>query len=231
VFRNVTMIGQENGCRIKTYSNEPGHVRNITWEKITMHQTAKCITVNAEYKPTPPGAKNFIEVSDVRLIDVEGDGCKIDAEFICPSQAPCKDVYLNDVHVAGGSNMKCSNAYGKAVDSITSCLKGSGPSPAPTPSPGPSPSGCDVDGCLARCESKYGGKIADQGDAYMCGKGCAGLKGGAVEDRTKLCKYDQSERQAKCKKQCSGASSSSQKVAECEYGCDFWETSEEALLV
>ena len=62
-FRNTTMVGKQAGCRIKSYSNQPGFVKNISWEDITTTSTDKCITVNDEYKPTPKGAKAFIKVS------------------------------------------------------------------------------------------------------------------------------------------------------------------------
>jgi hypothetical protein len=47
-----------------------------------------------------------------------------------------------------------------------------GPAPKPTPAaPTPAPpAGCDVDGCLKYCISKYGGSMSDEGPAYMCSK-------------------------------------------------------------
>ena len=53
LFRNITMANQENGCRVKTYSEQAGHVRNITWADITVKDTGSCVTVNANYKPLP----------------------------------------------------------------------------------------------------------------------------------------------------------------------------------
>ena len=90
---------------------------------------------------------------------------------------------MQDVKVSGGKGMVCKNAFGKetGTSSLSSCLKGGtpgpapgpGPSPGPKPTPGPPPSppaGCDVDGCLQRCVTKYGGNIGDQGPTYMCSK-------------------------------------------------------------
>lgn len=53
LFRNITMSDQENGCRVKSYSEYAGYVRNITWEDIVVKDTGSCITVNANYKPLP----------------------------------------------------------------------------------------------------------------------------------------------------------------------------------
>jgi hypothetical protein len=114
----------------------------------------------------------------------------------------------------------------------------------PSPPPSPSPPGCDVDGCLARCFAKYGGDASDLGPADYCAKGCAqreaegrgrrtppttrrprrccGVKGGAVTDKSKLCKDAAAERFSKCNDGCASASSEQQRVAECQYGCGFW---------
>ena len=237
IFRNVTMNDQQNGCRIKSYSDEEGYVRNITWTGIKMERTSACITVNAQYKPTPKGATHFISVSDIHFNDITGSGCKTEAEFLCPAQSPCTGIELSNVDVSGGKAMNCENAFGHATGtSIASCLKDDKPTPHPPPTPpppapkptptppsppGPAPS-CDVNKCIARCVTKYGGSIADQGPAYYCGKGCAGLKGGKVEDENKFCKIAESSREAKCEKDCSSASSNPDDITECKYGCGFW---------
>lgn len=225
IFRNIKLSGKgtQCGCRIKTYSNQPGFVHNITWENIEITDTAKCITVNANYKPAPAGATDFIEVSDINFRNIRSTSCSTDAEFLCPGQKPCKDIQLDGVHLSGGKGMQCSNAYGSAKNSLSSCLK----APSPAPSPVPSPPGCDMNSCFARCESKYGGHVDDGsgGDAYMCAKGCATMKDGHVQDTDVFCKMDASKREATCMSHCSSASSDASRVAKCEYGCGFWSAS------
>jgi hypothetical protein len=225
VFRNITMKSQQCGCRIKSYSQGTGFVTNITWADIRMTETYDCVTVNAQYKPTPKGATKFIKVSDIHLRNVMGTGCGTDAEFICPEQSPCTEVVLENVHTSGGKAMRCQDAFGTSDNSMQSCLKaGKPPKPTPpTPSP-PSPApvpGCDVDACLARCVSKYGGSISS-GAAYMCGKGCCGMKDGKVADRNVYCKLPQKNREAACTAACKSASSAPTGVGECNYGCGYW---------
>eukprot|EP01046_Picozoa_sp_COSAG06_P030179 COSAG06_NODE_2851_length_6178_cov_79.594552_5_plen_156_part_00 len=72
LYRNITMTGQENGCRVKTYSDKAGRVRNITWDNIVIKKTGDCVTVNANYKPTPTHPTNFIDVQDLTFRNIVG---------------------------------------------------------------------------------------------------------------------------------------------------------------
>ena len=119
------------------------------------------------------------------------------AEFTCPRQSPCTEITLTNVDLTGKTSKDtCEYAFGEAHGTVVppSCLLAPGPAPAPTPPsptpptptpptptpPSPSPAGCDVDACIARCVTKYGGAVSDQKDAYHCAKACAGLKDGKV---------------------------------------------------
>jgi polygalacturonase len=48
VFRNIKMVSQQCGCRVKSYSSTEGDgsVRNISWVNITMEDVASCVSVN-----------------------------------------------------------------------------------------------------------------------------------------------------------------------------------------
>eukprot|EP00928_Gymnodinium_smaydae_P026412 TRINITY_DN20757_c0_g1_i1.p1 TRINITY_DN20757_c0_g1~~TRINITY_DN20757_c0_g1_i1.p1 ORF type:complete len:346 (-),score=34.69 TRINITY_DN20757_c0_g1_i1:145-1182(-) len=124
VFRNITMVGEMFGCRVKTYSSKPGHVRNITWADIRMQDTSACLTVNANYKPLPPHPTSFIEVSQLTFRNIKGSRCGQPPQFICPAQSPCREVSLSDISLDGGK-MSCANAYGVASGKVVphSCLK------------------------------------------------------------------------------------------------------------
>mmetsp|Transcript_23138 Transcript_23138/g.60463 ORF Transcript_23138/g.60463 Transcript_23138/m.60463 type:complete len:414 (-) Transcript_23138:179-1420(-) len=123
VFRNINIEDQENGCRVKTYSDSPGFVKNITWQDITIKNTGSCISVNANYRPPPPNPTNFIAVSELLFEKIDGSGCGSGPQFVCPDQSPCRDISLHDVHLDGGK-MDCEHAYGKADDvDPDSCLK------------------------------------------------------------------------------------------------------------
>lgn len=224
------MRSQQCGCRIKTYSSDEGNgeVRNITWQDIVMTETEACVTVDASYHPPPPPpVRYFINVSDIRLVNVHGSGCGSSshpaAQFNCPAEAPCTGIVLTGVHLDGGSRtakMDCAHAYGTATDTVpTSCLQGSRPPSPPSP---PTP-GCDVDGCFARCLNKYGGTIEGSDEAYYCSKGCAGMDGGKVKEKQKFCRVAASRRFQECDKECDASSGNKTRVSCCKYGCEWWE--------
>lgn len=122
VFRNIEIENQEAGCRVKTYSESAGFVKNITWQGITIKDTGDCITVNANYRPPPPHPTNWIDVSDLTFQDISGSGCKNGPSFVCPDKAPCSGITLENVHVDGGK-MDCEHASGVAKDvDPKSCL-------------------------------------------------------------------------------------------------------------
>ena len=129
IFRNITMKSQENGCRVKTYSDKIGYVRNITWQDITIEDTDGCLTVNANYHPPPPHPTAFINVSELFFRNVRGTGCRSPPEFVCPEDSPCRDIKLSNVELYGEPkakdfHMNCQNAYGTASGDIQprSCL-------------------------------------------------------------------------------------------------------------
>ena len=157
VFRNITMSNQEAGCRVKTYTSTKGNgtVSNITWENIVLTDVDSCITVNANYKPAPKGAKFAVAVSDLVFRNIQGTGCgsksKPPAEFVCPKGSPCTGILLNNIDVVGPStSMVCENAFGSTAEGRAvipaSCLAAPpgpsppGLSPSPPPPPPPSPS-------------------------------------------------------------------------------------------
>jgi polygalacturonase len=128
-FRNITMTSQENGCRVKSYSESPGHVKNITWSDIRMFNTSSCITVDANYHKPPKDAKNWINVSELSFVNVVGTNCKNPPSFVCPAQSPCVAILLDNVDVAvnGHSSknaMQCEHATGAARNTVepASCL-------------------------------------------------------------------------------------------------------------
>lgn len=238
-----------------------------------------------QYKAAPPNAKYFVNVSNLLFKNVVGKGCKESggglATFVCPHQAPCSGIEIDNLNLQGGAStnaagagsggMVCTNAYGFAKDGSipASCLSGNGPpspnpappspppqpSPSPPPSPPPSPSpcpppspppnpppgppsppyppnpvDCDVDGCFERCVAKYGGTIATA--SYACAKGCAGMKHQKVAEMQLYCKMRTSKRYSTCfEKNCKKSSSSPASVAECQYGCGWWEDSKAGVGV
>ena len=119
--------GRENGCRVKSYSDQAGHVRNITWQDITIEDTSQCLSVNANYKPPPKHPTAFIDVSDLVFRNVQGTRCFKPPEFVCPKEAPCHNIVLDNVVLSGKEKdfkMTCEYADGTSSGKIApkSCL-------------------------------------------------------------------------------------------------------------
>ena len=69
--------------------------------------------------------------------------------------------------------------------------------------------------------NRYGGTIST--DSYSCAKGCAGMKDQKEEDPDKFCKIPASKRLDECDKDCSDKSHDPANVAQCQYGCQYWQ--------
>jgi len=142
LFRNITMSGQENGCRIKTVqSGSSGSVKNITWEDITITDTGYCIQITSDYTPAQKRAQEarktsdkfdlaspqaVIQISDVYLNNVKGTKCNYPAVFQCQSDDHCTGIHLTNVDTsaqATHTSMTCAYAYGTASNvKPASCL-------------------------------------------------------------------------------------------------------------
>ena len=60
----------------------------------------------------PPHPTDFIDVSGLTFTDIVGKNCARPPEFVCPKQAPCKGITLDNVKLSGKGDFKmnCLNA-------------------------------------------------------------------------------------------------------------------------
>ena len=107
----IKLESTANGARVKTYSSNDGdgHVRNITWTDVEMHDVHDCIVVTDAYKKID-GAKHHVKVSDLHFENVKGDGCGGDTpvSFVCTSSEPCTGIELRDVKMSTDSRVEMS---------------------------------------------------------------------------------------------------------------------------
>ena len=90
---------------------------------------------------------------------------------------------------------------------------------------------CPSEQCIDRCYRKYG----PTDDAkpwttlpYYCAKGCVVVvSSGKVVRANVYCFYEESERYSTCYDNCEKDSSRESHIAECRYGCQFWESSDQ----
>jgi len=96
-FRNCTFHGSEIGTRVKTWQGRTGHVRNITFEDVVLHQVQLPIRINQYYCPHSqhPGdcvnsttkGLNISGVTFRRLTGTQTSGYA--GALLCSDPAPC----------------------------------------------------------------------------------------------------------------------------------------------
>ena len=155
-FRNITFEGSTCGARIKSHPNCRGHVWNVTWENLTMHNVAQAVDVTQFYFGTGPSTFLFDDVL-FKDIDVHYSGGaaavaaaaeaaaaaaekreeedKAMVEFDCDDHydghANCR-VRMENVRFlgwgGGGANMTCKGTTGNVsgLVGINNCLKEEG---------------------------------------------------------------------------------------------------------
>ncbi|OWM84039.1 hypothetical protein CDL15_Pgr004471 [Punica granatum] len=105
VVRDSTISGTTNGIRIKTWRDSPGSsaATNMTFENITMHNVRNPILINQAYCPFRSCSSKVpsrVELSDIRFKDIRGTSLSpVAVALECSRAIPCKDVYLENVHL------------------------------------------------------------------------------------------------------------------------------------
>lgn len=218
-FRNIVFNKTGTAAKIKTHAGaKNSFVRDVLWENLVLYDAKQSISIDMFYDHGVNETTDFA-ISNISIRNLtsygthDEEGKKVTPGiFHCQESSPCTDIHLQNIrHIDSKEPFDCYNVFGTWQDVNPEPCFGNAPSPSPA---------CDVDGCFARCISKYGGSV--ETDAYSCCKGCAGMSGGVVTNTEKFCSYDPEQRADKCMSSCAGASSSMEKVKMCEYGCEFW---------
>jgi hypothetical protein len=245
-IRDSVLDGTNTAVRIKSCRGRGGGVENVLYENMrgTVGEAVQLTLDYEKHGPTNNTATPVIRNIRVHNLTITATKQYLTCDGL--SDSAISGIELSELTVTGKIKKQdcayCSGVIATDVSPVP-CINNTMPTPAPAPTPPsppsppaplptpkpptpsnptPSPASCDVDGCIQRCVDKYGGAIADQGGAYMCSKGCCGMSGGKVKDKSKYCKDAPADRQAKCDKGCKGASSNRTSVADCTYGCGFW---------
>eukprot|EP00041_Stephanoeca_diplocostata_P020843 m.474677 g.474677 ORF g.474677 m.474677 type:complete len:353 (-) comp21678_c0_seq10:155-1213(-) len=131
---NVTFVGGENGCRIKTYPNNTGLVENVFYGNITLTSNENPILIDGKYcpksqKPYPcPQGSHAVVIRNVTFENIVGSGTgDIVGTFDCSSLQPCTDITLQNINLtstrSSDPQFSCTNVTGE-VHNVhpTACL-------------------------------------------------------------------------------------------------------------
>jgi len=129
-YRNVTMINSEAGPQIKTYPNNLGYVRNITYEDFTLVAVSYPIAINLYWCPHTkcPDATGTLTISDVTYKNIKGteNGNSRPAVLInCILNHKCTNINFESVTITAstgaGTHDSITNACGTGRIGLPVC--------------------------------------------------------------------------------------------------------------
>jgi len=129
-YKNVTMYNSEAGPQIKTYPNNLGYVRNVTYEDFTLTSVAYPIALNLYWCPhtTCPTASGTLTISDVTYKNIKGteSGNSRPAVLIdCLPNHPCKNIVFSSVSITASNGAAThdtiKNACGSGRSTLPTC--------------------------------------------------------------------------------------------------------------
>ncbi|KAF9611301.1 hypothetical protein IFM89_029739 [Coptis chinensis] len=135
IVRNCTLIGTDNGVRIKTWAKSyPNVVQNVTFEDIFMNSVDKPIFIDQEYCPSglcDTKHSSNVQIRDVHYRNIWGSSStKLAVHFVCSRSLPCQNLELKRIFLRysgkdGPVSSSCTHArgdsFGKQIPA--SCLK------------------------------------------------------------------------------------------------------------
>merc|ERR1711934_932109 len=135
-FRNITFVGTSAGARIKSHPGCGGHVWDVTYENLRMHDVGQDIDLDQFYcapKKPPPSTMFFDNITfrDIKAYKSGRDGIthdEVDVNFNCDDHYNGKGnclVFMDDLTFSGGAEMSCKGVSGVSHDvkGIDNCVK------------------------------------------------------------------------------------------------------------
>ncbi|EEF46976.1 polygalacturonase, putative [Ricinus communis] len=127
--QNCTFIGTQNGVRIKTWPGGSGYAKNISFERIVLHQTKNPIIIDQHYcnghKCTEKAVA--VELSGIKYSGVEGTSASKQAITFDCAKIGCRNIAMDQINITSSSPGKqihafCNNAKGTST-STTPLMK------------------------------------------------------------------------------------------------------------
>ncbi|XP_015572486.2 probable polygalacturonase At3g15720 isoform X1 [Ricinus communis] len=129
--QNCTFIGTQNGVRIKTWPGGSGYAKNISFERIVLHQTKNPIIIDQHYcnghKCTEKAVA--VELSGIKYSGVEGTSASKQAITFDCAKIGCRNIAMDQINITSSSPGKqihafCNNAKGTSTSTtpLVPCL-------------------------------------------------------------------------------------------------------------
>ncbi|XP_047158387.1 exopolygalacturonase-like [Vigna umbellata] len=111
---NVSMVGTENGVRIKTWPNRyAGNASNITFSDITMQNVKNPIVIDQEYQCSSKCKGSLVKLKDVVFSNIKGTTTSpIAVDLRCSDKFPCESIKLENIGLSLKSKptgSRCAN--------------------------------------------------------------------------------------------------------------------------
>nr|KAJ0201236.1 hypothetical protein LSAT_V11C600317340 [Lactuca sativa] len=102
--KNATLIGSQNGLRIKTWARRSnGFVKDVVFQHASMENVRNPIIIDANYCPHKqkcPNQVTGVKISNVVYEDVYGTSAtRVAVKFDCKKGKPCTGIRLKDVNL------------------------------------------------------------------------------------------------------------------------------------
>jgi len=129
-YRNVTMINSQAGPQVKTYPNNLGTVKNVTYESFTLTNVAYPIAINLYWCPhtTCPTDNGSLTISDVTFKNIHGteDGNSRPAVSLhCIKGHTCKNINFQSISITASNGAathdQFTNACGTGRSGLPAC--------------------------------------------------------------------------------------------------------------
>ncbi|KAK6941524.1 Glycoside hydrolase, family 28 [Dillenia turbinata] len=129
VVRDCIMKETMNGIRIKTWADSPcsSSATNMTFENIVMYNVTNPIIIDQTYCPytsCPSLEPSRVKLRDIFFKNIRGtSSSKVAVRLECSRGIPCRNIYLEDVHLDLSSGKKHATSSCKNVKAKYSGIK------------------------------------------------------------------------------------------------------------
>ncbi|XP_027905240.1 exopolygalacturonase-like [Vigna unguiculata] len=114
--RNVSMVGTQNGLRIKTWPDLfPGHASDIIFSDITMQNVRNPIVIDQEYQCSSNCEASLVQIKNVIFSNIKGTtATPIAVDLRCSNKFPCETIQLENIDLSLSlkskpSGSRCAN--------------------------------------------------------------------------------------------------------------------------
>jgi len=126
-YRNVTMYNSDAGAQIKTYPNNLGFVKNVTYDTFTLSSIAYPIAINLFWCSNCPPATGTLEISNIYFKNFKGTqltNVRPAVLLDCLANYECKDITFDSVSITalnGPTHDSITSACGTGRTSVPAC--------------------------------------------------------------------------------------------------------------